>query len=112
MPAARCSNIVKEHQLHVDVKRPDTLFFFTTCGWMMWNWLVSGLASGCTIVLYDGSPFHPNPQTLFDLAEREAISVFGVSAKYLSAVEKAGVKPGATATICQPCAPSCPRARR
>ena len=87
---------VKEHQLHVDVKRPDTLFFFTTCGWMMWNWLVSGLASGCTIVLYDGSPFHPSPQALFDLAEREAISLFGVSAKYLSAVEKAGVKPGAS----------------
>ena len=84
---------LKEHQLHVDVKRDDTLFFFTTCGWMMWNWLVSGLASGCAIVLYDGSPFHPNPQALFDLAEREAISLFGVSAKYLSAVEKAGVKP-------------------
>lgn len=87
---------LKEHQLHVDVRRDDTLFFFTTCGWMMWNWLVSGLASGCAIVLYDGSPFHPNPQALFDLAEREAISVFGVSAKYLSAVEKAGVKPGAS----------------
>ncbi len=87
---------LKEHQLHVDVKRDDTLFFFTTCGWMMWNWLVSGLASGCAIVLYDGSPFHPNPQTLFDLAEREAISIFGVSAKYLSAVEKAGVKPAAS----------------
>ena len=84
---------IKEHQLHVDLKREDTLFFFTTCGWMMWNWLVSGLASGCRIVLYDGSPFHPNPRRLFDLAEREAISVFGVSAKYLSAVEKAGVRP-------------------
>ena len=87
---------LKEHQLHVDVKRNDTLFFFTTCGWMMWNWLVSGLASGCTIVLYDGSPFHPDPQALFDLAEGEAISLFGVSAKYLSAVEKAGVKPAAS----------------
>ena len=84
---------LKEHRLHVDLKREDTLFFFTTCGWMMWNWLVSGLASGCRIVLYDGSPFHPNPRRLFDLAEREAISVFGVSAKYLSAVEKAGVRP-------------------
>ena len=84
---------VKEHQLHVDLTRDDSLFFFTTCGWMMWNWLVSGLASGCAIVLYDGSPFHPNPRRLFELAEREAISVFGVSAKYLSAVEKAGVTP-------------------
>ena len=87
---------VKEHQLHVDLTRNDLLFFFTTCGWMMWNWLVSGLASGCAIVLYDGSPFHPNPRRLFDLAEREAISVFGVSAKYLSAVEKAGVTPAAS----------------
>ena len=84
---------LKEHQLHVDLTREDTLFFFTTCGWMMWNWLVSGLASGSRIVLYDGSPFHPDPQRLFDLAEREAISVFGVSAKYLSAVEKADVRP-------------------
>lgn len=87
---------LKEHQLHVDLTRDDTLFFFTTCGWMMWNWLVSGLASGCVVVLYEGSPFHPNPPALFDLAEREAISLFGVSAKYLSAVEKAGVKPAAS----------------
>ena len=87
---------IKEHRLHVDLKRDDTLFFFTTCGWMMWNWLVSGLASGCRIVLYDGSPFHPSPRRLFDLAEGEAITVFGVSAKYLSAVEKAGVKPAET----------------
>ena len=84
---------VKEHQLHVDLKREDTLFFFTTCGWMMWNWLVSGLASGSRIVLYDGSPFHPSPRRLFDLAETEAITVFGVSAKYLSAIEKVGVEP-------------------
>ena len=84
---------VKEHQLHVGLEREDTLFFFTTCGWMMWNWLVSGLASGCRIVLYDGSPFHPTPRRLFDLAETEAITVFGVSAKYLSAIEKVGVKP-------------------
>ena len=84
---------LKEHRLHVDLKRDDTLFFFTTCGWMMWNWLVTGLASGCAIVLYDGSPFQPSPNALFDLAERERISLFGVSAKYLSAVQKAGVKP-------------------
>ena len=84
---------LKEHQLHVDLDRDDVLFFFTTCGWMMWNWLVSGLASGATVVLYDGSPFHPQPAVLVDLAQREAISVFGVSAKYLAALEKADVRP-------------------
>jgi acetoacetyl-CoA synthetase len=84
---------LKEHRLHVDLHRDDVLFYFTTCGWMMWNWLVSGLASGATLVLYDGSPFHPTPASLIDLAERERISVFGVSAKYLSALQKAGVEP-------------------
>ena len=84
---------LKEHQLHVDLKREDTLFFFTTCGWMMWNWLVSGLATGCRIVLYDGSPFHPDPHALVNLAQDESVSVFGVGAKYLSAIEKAGVLP-------------------
>ncbi|MFW6094078.1 MAG: acetoacetate--CoA ligase [Pseudomonadota bacterium] len=84
---------LKEHRLHVDLHREDVLFFFTTCGWMMWNWLVSGLASGATLVLYDGSPFHPQPGALVDLAQREGITVFGVSARYLSALEKAGVEP-------------------
>ena len=84
---------LKEHVLHVDLKRDDVLFFFTTCGWMMWNWLISALAVGCRIVLYEGSPFHPHPATLFDLAQAEAISVFGISAKYLSAIDKAGTKP-------------------
>ena len=84
---------LKEHQLHVDLRPDDVLFFYTTCGWMMWNWLVTGLASGCRIVLYDGSPFHPNPNALLDLAEREGVTVFGAGAKYLSAIEKAGVKP-------------------
>ena len=87
---------LKEHQLHVDLRPSDTLFFFTTCGWMMWNWLVTGLASGCRLVLYDGSPFQPNPRALIDLAESESITVFGVSAKYLSAIEKVGVKPRLT----------------
>ena len=87
---------LKEHQLHVDLKREDTLFFFTTCGWMMWNWLVSALATGCRVVLYDGSPFHPGPKALLDLAQSESITRFGVSAKYLSAIEKAGVKPRET----------------
>ncbi len=84
---------LKEHALHTDIGRDDRLFYYTTCGWMMWNWLVSGLARGATIVLYDGSPMHPGPGALFDLAEREALTVFGTSAKYLSAIEKAGLRP-------------------
>ena len=84
---------LKEHRLHCDLGADDTLFYFTTCGWMMWNWLVSGLATGARLVLYDGSPFHPSATALIDLAEREAVNVFGVSAKYLSAIEKAGITP-------------------
>ena len=87
---------IKEHRLHVDLTPDDTLFFFTTCGWMMWNWLVSALAVGCRIVLYDGSPFYRQPNTLLELAERERITAFGVSAKYLSALEKARVRPART----------------
>ncbi len=86
----------KEHVLHVGLKREDTLFYFTTCGWMMWNWLVSGLTVGATLVLYDGSPFHPAPEAVIDLAQEERLTVFGTSAKYISALEKAGVKPAAT----------------
>lgn len=82
---------VKEHRLHTDLSRDDRLFFFTTCGWMMWNWLVSGLATGCTVVLYDGNPFHPSADALWKMADELGISVFGTSAKYLSAQEKAGV---------------------
>ena len=84
---------LKEHRLHCDLKPADTFFYFTTCGWMMWNWLVSGLATGCRLVLYDGGAFQPNADALVELTERESISVLGVSAKYLSALEKAGVKP-------------------
>ena len=84
---------LKEHQLHTDLKRDDVLFYFTTCGWMMWNWLVSGLASGATLVLYDGSPFHPGARALWKMAAEEGVTVFGTSAKYLAAVEKVGVKP-------------------
>jgi acetoacetyl-CoA synthetase len=84
---------LKEHQLHTDLTRDDVLFYFTTCGWMMWNWLVSGLASGCCVVLYDGSPFHPGARTLWKMAAEEGVTVFGTSAKYLAAVEKVGVKP-------------------
>jgi acetoacetyl-CoA synthetase len=83
----------KEHQLHLDLKPHDTLFFFTTCGWMMWNWLVSALASRCTIVLFDGSPFQPDPSALFDICQQEHVSVFGVSAKFLGSTQKEGVRP-------------------
>ena len=84
---------LKELGLHTDLKDNDTIFYFTTCGWMMWNWLVSSLAFGATLVLYDGSPFYPEPTTLIDIAEQEHISIFGTGAKYIAALEKAGVKP-------------------
>jgi acetoacetyl-CoA synthetase len=87
---------LKEHLLHVDLKRDDRFFYFTTCGWMMWNWLVSGLASGATLMLYDGSPFHPDGNVLFDYAAAESIAVFGTSAKYIDAVNKAGLVPAET----------------
>jgi len=84
---------LKELALHTDIHRDDVMFYYTTCGWMMWNWLVSTLALGATVVLYDGSPFAPRPDILFDIAEREKISVFGTSAKYIAALEKSGCKP-------------------
>ncbi len=87
---------LKEHRLHTDLSEEDVLFYYTTCGWMMWNWLVSGLAVGATVALFDGSPFAPEPQVLFDMAEQEGVTVFGTSAKYIAALEKAGVKPRET----------------
>jgi len=87
---------LKEHQLHADLSRGDRLFYFTTCGWMMWNWLVSGLATGATLLLYDGSPFYPNPTVLFDLADTESMTVFGTSAKYIDALAKANARPRET----------------
>ena len=87
---------LKEHQLHVNLKPADKIFFYTTCGWMMWNWLVSALASEVTLVLFDGSPFYPEPKSLFDMAEEEQVTVFGTSAKYIAALEKADVKPRET----------------
>ena len=87
---------LKEHQLHVNLKPADKMFFYTTCGWMMWNWLVSALASEVTLVLFDGSPFYPEPKSLFDMAEEEQVTVFGTSAKYIAALEKADVKPRKT----------------
>jgi len=86
---------LKELVLHTDLKREDVIFYFTTCGWMMWNWLVSSLAVGATVVLYDGSPFHPDNYILWRMAEEEGISIFGTSAKYLAAVEKFRAKPSA-----------------
>ena len=84
---------LKEHRLHTDVRPGDRLFFFTTCGWMMWNWLVTGLASGATIVLFDGSPFHPGPEALLDIADAERITQFGASAKYIQGLQNAGMCP-------------------
>ena len=84
---------LKEHGLHNDLKADDVLFYYTTCGWMMWNWLASGLAVGATLVLYDGSPFHPGPERLLDLIDAEGIRAFGTSPKYLAALEQAGVEP-------------------
>ncbi len=86
----------KEQMLHCDIRQGDRVFYFTTCGWMMWNWLVSALASGATLLLYDGSPFHPDGNTIFDLAEREKMTFFGTSAKFIDAVRKAGLRPAET----------------
>ncbi len=87
---------LKEHQLHTDVKLGDRLFYFTTCGWMMWNWLASGLASGATLLLYDGSPFVKRGAILFDFAEAERMTHFGTSAKFIDAVSKINLKPRKT----------------
>ena len=84
---------LKEHLLHSDIKPDDRQFYFTTCGWMMWNWLISGLASGATLLLYDGSPFHPDGNVLFDFAAAERCTFFGTSAKFIDACGKAGVAP-------------------
>jgi acetoacetyl-CoA synthetase len=84
---------LQEHQLHCDVKRGDRVFYFTTTGWMMWNWLLSALASEATVVLYDGSPFHPDGNVLFDFADEAGITLFGTSPRFLDAVAKAGLVP-------------------
>jgi acetoacetyl-CoA synthetase len=87
---------LKEHQLHCDIRPGDRVFYFTTCGWMMWNWLVTVLASDATLVLYDGAPFYSDANRLFDLVDRAGITLFGVSAKYIDAVNKSGVRPRET----------------
>ncbi len=87
---------MKELILHTDLRREDVIFYFTTCGWMMWNWLTSALSVGATVVLFDGNPFHPHPGALWEMAEQEKITVFGTSAGYLTALQNFGVTPGKT----------------
>jgi acetoacetyl-CoA synthetase len=104
----------KEHQLHNDLRPGDRVMYFTTTGWMMWNWLASALASGVTIVLFDGSPFHPSPEALLDAADAEQVTLFGVSAKYLDSLKKAGLTPArshslaSVRTICSTGSPLVP----
>ena len=87
-------NQLKEHILHTDVKRRDVVFYFTTCGWMMWNWLTCALGTGTTIVLYDGNPFYPDEGALWEMAQNEKLTVFGTSAGYVSALRNTGLRPG------------------
>ena len=87
---------LKEHQLHCDIDEGDRVFYFTTCGWMMWNWLVTVLASEATILLYDGSPFHPGPHALFDFADASGMTLFGTSARFIDAINKANFAPRAS----------------
>jgi acetoacetyl-CoA synthetase len=87
---------LKELVLHTDLRRGDRAFYYTTCGWMMWNWLVSALAADVAVLLFDGSPFHATKSVLFDMAEREEMTVFGTSAKYLAMAEKHGLRPAST----------------
>jgi acetoacetyl-CoA synthetase len=109
---------LKEHQLHCDVHAGDRVMYFTTTGWMMWNWLASTLASGATAVLYDGSPFHPGPSALFDVADAEGLTLLGVSAKFVDSIGKAGITPVTThgldplRTICSTGSPLSPEGFR
>ena len=90
---------LKEHQLHCDIHPGDRVFYFTTLGWMMWNWLVTVLASEATILLYDGAPFHPDGNTLFTFADETAMTLFGTSAKFIDALSKAGCRPRETHSL-------------
>ena len=92
---------VKEHQLHVGVQSQEKLFFFTTCGWMMWNWLVTGLAADATLLLYDGSPFFPDGNVVFDYAQSSGMQYLGTSAKFIDACNKAGIEPAKTHSLPQ-----------
>ena len=105
---------LKEHQLHCDVRAGDRVLYYTTTGWMMWNWLASTLASGATAVCFDGSPFHPGPQALFDLVDRERLTLLGVSARFIESLRKSGCIPRDThrldtlRTICSTGSPLSP----
>jgi acetoacetyl-CoA synthetase len=90
---------LKEHRLHGDMRAGDRVFWFTTCGWMMWNWLVSALASEATLLLYDGSPFHPDGNVIFDFADEAGMTFFGTSAKFIDACHKAGLEPAKTHSL-------------
>ena len=103
---------LKEHRLHADIRDGDRVFYFTTCGWMMWNWLASGLASGATLLLYDGSPFHPDGNVLFDFAEAERMTYFGTSAKFIDAAAQGRREPDRDARPVDACARSPRPARR
>ncbi len=87
---------LKEHRLHCNIKPGDKVFYFTTCGWMMWNWLVTGLASGATLLLFDGSPFHPDGNVLWDYTAKHGCTLFGTSAKYIDALKSNQLAPGKT----------------
>ena len=84
---------IKEHRLHSDISEKDNIFYFTTCGWMMWNWLVSGLMMQARVIVYEGNPFYPGPERLWQIAEAEKMTLFGTSAKYIDAVRKSGLRP-------------------
>jgi acetoacetyl-CoA synthetase len=109
---------LKEHQLQLDVHRGDRVLYYTTTGWMMWNWLVSVLASGATAVLYDGSPFTPSSEHLFDLVDEEGLTLLGVSAKLIDALAKEGLEPmhshglGSLRTLCSTGSPLSPHGFR
>ena len=90
---------VKEHKLHNGIRPGERVFYFSTCGWMMWNWLMTALASEATLLLYDGSPFHPDGNVLFDYADEAGMNIFGTSAKFIDALKKAGLRPGDTHSL-------------
>ena len=92
---------IKEHRMHGDTKAGDIVFYFTTCGWMMWNWLVTAIAVEAEVVLYEGNPFSPGPERLWEMASKENIKMFGTSAKYIDAVRKSGYRPGEAADLLQ-----------
>ncbi|CAN2184952.1 Acs Acyl-coenzyme A synthetases/AMP-(fatty) acid ligases [Candidatus Nanopelagicaceae bacterium] len=88
--------VLSEQKYHLDIRPTDNIFYYTTCGWMMWNWLIMGLATGAGIVLFDGNPLFPNPQRLFDIAEHNQLTFLGVSAKYIDSIRKLDLKPQET----------------